>query len=164
MASQEHVDLLNQGVAAWKRGLSTGGTTSRNSRLNRPGESAEKPVHEQGLAKKVVLAVFPRKREANWLLFLLSPNLWFLLCSTPFYVTEDDASAGAAPDGCRPCYVANLPVPSLAHGYEKDELRCSAHYVTETNTKNRLKALVKPGIGILYGRHRPSYRTNDNTL
>ena len=63
--------------------------------------------------------------------------------------------------------MANLVVPSLMYGYEKDELRCSAHYVTETNTGNRLKALVKPSVGILYGRNRPvtwpisSYQTND---
>src|SRR5437762_13879762 len=37
----------------------------------------------------------------------------------------------------------------------------SAHYVAETNTENRLKADAKPSVGILSGRNRPSYQTND---
>jgi hypothetical protein len=39
----------------------------------------------------------------------------------------------------------------------------SAHYVAETNMENRLKADAKPSVGILYGRNRPSYQTNDNS-
>src|SRR5947208_1749316 len=36
-----------------------------------------------------------------------------------------------------------------------------AHYAAETNRKSPLKADAKPSVGILYGRNRPSYQTND---
>ncbi len=38
----------------------------------------------------------------------------------------------------------------------------SAHYVAETNTKNRLKTDVKPSVGILSGRNAPGYWMNDS--
>ncbi len=36
-----------------------------------------------------------------------------------------------------------------------------AHYMAETFIKNRLKAHVKPIVGILSGRNAPGYWTND---
>ncbi len=37
----------------------------------------------------------------------------------------------------------------------------SAFYVAETNRKNRLKALLKPFVGILSGRNAPLIKSND---
>jgi len=44
---------------------------------------------------------------------------------------------------------------------KKMSYNVSAHYAAETHSKNRLKADVRLSVGILSGRNRPSYLTND---
>ena len=41
----------------------------------------------------------------------------------PSYVAQGDASSGRVLDGYAPFYVANLAVPFLVSGAEKDELQ-----------------------------------------
>ena len=51
----------------------------------------------------------------------LLPHLFMKLA--PFFVTQDDNTPGATPDGYAPFFVTNLAGTFLVNGAEKDELQ-----------------------------------------
>ena len=68
----------------------------------------------------------------------------------PGYVAQDDTPSEAVLDGYTPFYVANLAVPFLVSGAEKDELqrlgilcgRCQDSKVISTRLSSQVSALI----------------------